>query len=109
MGINTVAVLLNDFTHEFDGDGPLGKRIAHAMMTWNHGSNRPGDLKGYFHAGRVISAAHADYEQVVIIGKNTGCTVYDAKDLSYLALDSMAQCLKRHGWSAKPPAKAKRK
>jgi hypothetical protein len=53
MGFNTVAVLLNDFTHEFEGDGPLGKRIAHAMMPWNHGSNLP----GLFQIGQV--AAHS--------------------------------------------------
>ena len=34
MGYNTVVVLLNDFQHEIERDGPIGSRIARAMSFW---------------------------------------------------------------------------
>lgn len=106
MGLNTVAVIFNDFTHEFEKDGPLGQRIARAMQSYGSQHDR---LPVYFGAGQVISMAHADYEQVVIAGRNGGQKVLDAKDVSYSALDQMAECLRRHGWTAKPPSRRKKK
>lgn len=66
MGINTVAVLFNDQTNEFRRSGPLGERIADAMTAgW---SMRDRDrLATWFGCGQVISQAHADYSQVVVV------------------------------------------
>lgn len=105
MGYNTVAVLLNDHHGEFDRDGPLGKRIASAMLVYGRG----GTLDGWFGAGSVISRDHADYHQVTVVHGNTGCPIRDAKDLPYLTLLELAECLKRHGWRASPPPKRRRK
>lgn len=57
--------------------------------------------------GMVISQAHADHEQVVIVSKNGGQYVSDANDLSWIALEGMAECLRRHGWTAKRPSRRK--
>lgn len=104
MGFTSVAILHNDMTHEIERDGgELGKRIAYAMRSWDRVS-----LDGFFRVGRVISRDHSSAHQVVIVHGNTGCHITEAKDVSYLALGMMADCLKRHGWSAKPPKKSKR-
>ena len=103
MGLNTVAVLLNDKVHELQNDGPISRRIAHAMCNSTPAMHED----TYFGVGRVISRSHADHHQIVIVHGNTGCTIYDAKDLPYGALMDMADCLKRHGWTAKQPSKRK--
>jgi hypothetical protein len=105
MGFNTVAVLFNDFTHELERDGGYSKRIAEAMR--NVGHNREG-LSGWFGAGKCISQAHADYTQIVAVGGNTGKHIRDANDLDWMALDQMADCLRRHGWRVRPPGKRKK-
>lgn len=104
MGLNTVAVLLNDMTGEIERDGgEIGKRLAYAMRAWGRVS-----LEGFFRVGRVISRDHSSAHQVVVVHGGSGCHVVDAKDLPYLALSMMADCLNRHGWTAKPPKKSKR-
>jgi hypothetical protein len=105
MGFNTVAVLLNDFTHELERDGRYGARIAQAMR--NVGHRRDG-LSTWFGAGVCISQAHADYSQVVVVGKNTGQRLDDANDLDWYALKQLADALERHGWRVKPPARKRK-
>ena len=105
MGFNTVAVLLNDFTHELERDGRYGARIAEAMR--NCGHKREG-LSTWFGAGVCISQAHADYSQVVVVGKNTGKPLDEANDLDWYALKQLADALERHGWRLKPPARKRR-
>lgn len=104
MGNTSVAVLHNDMTGEIkERGGEIGKRMAYAMNTWNSVT-----LDGNFCVGRIISRDHSSAHQVVVVYGNTGCHVVDAKEVSYLALSQMADCLKRHGWSAKPPPKKRR-
>lgn len=109
MGLNTVAVLMNDCVHELENDdGTISKRMAFAMT---HHSRTTGN-DGYFCAGRVISCSHADDQQIVIVAGNTGFDLSDAdpetwKKLSYFSLSRMADALKKHGWSAKPPKNLK--
>lgn len=106
MGFNTVAVLLNDFTHDLAENGAhYGPRIAEAMR--NVGNKRYG-LSGYFGAGVCISQAHADYSQVVVVGRNTGKPLDEANDLDWYALKQLADALERHGWRVKPPARKRR-
>lgn len=105
MGFNTVAVLLNDRTHEFEASGDLGRRIAAEMRSYGD-SRRV--LPGWFGAGKIISQAHADYSQVVIVGRNTGCRIEDAKDLDWHAIDQMKRCLESRGYKVtkKPPPRS---
>jgi hypothetical protein len=107
MGFNTVAVLYNDETHRIRGDGPIGSKIATAMMRWDDRHRDP--LATHFGAGVVVSQAHADYSQVVVVGKNTGAPLSDCSDLDWYALDQLADALRRHGWTVKPPPPRKRK
>lgn len=104
MGFNTVAVLYNDF--DFSKQPDIGWRIQRAIRGW---SLRDRDsLATYFGAGMIVSQAHADYDQVVVVGRNRGRPISEANDLDYLALTQMAECLQRHGWTAKPPARRKK-
>lgn len=102
MGINTVAVIYNDFTHELAKDGRYGSRIADAIRAMP--SDDPSERS--FGAGMVISQAHADHEQVTIVGRNSGVAAEDAKDLGWAALQQMAECLERHGYKVTKPRKA---
>jgi hypothetical protein len=104
MGFNTVAVLYNDFNFAKQPD--IGRRIHDAMRGW---SMRDRDrMATHFGAGIVVSQAHADYTQIVAVGRNTGQPIEDCNDLDYLALQRMAECLIRHGWTARPPAKKRK-
>ena len=106
MGYNTVAVLLNDFTHEIEASGHAGKHMADAMRAYP--TRRKGDhLATWFGCGQVISQDHADGEQVVIVSHNSGVRADEAEDLGGQALHDMAECLKRHGYTVKPPIKSK--
>lgn len=105
MGYNTVAVLYNDFN--FKDDATIGPRLQSAMRGW---SERNQDrMATHFGAGIVISQAHADYSQVVVVGRNTGHPIVECNDLDHYALGQIADALRRHGWTVKPPAKIKRK
>lgn len=102
MGFNTVAVLYNDFTSEIRASGRLGERIAGAMQSW---SQRDRDrMATNFGAGMVVSQAHADYSQVVVVGQNCGRPITECNDLDLYALGQIADALRRHGWSVKSPA-----
>lgn len=106
MGFNTVAVLYNDQTSRFKTDPTIGPEIAKAMQGW---SMRDRDrLAVWFGAGMVVSQAHADYSQVVVVGRNTGKPIVDCDDLDHYALGQIADALRRHGWSVKPPAKVRK-
>lgn len=99
MGFNTVAVLYNDHTHRIAEDGPLGERIAKAMRMWSVRDRDP--LVTHFGAGQVVSQAHADYSQVVVVGRNTGKPINECDDLDYYALQQIADALKRHGYTVR--------
>ncbi len=99
MGWNTVAVLYNDFIGDLKRDqGRYGPEIAAAILALGHPpEHRRHHLS--FGAGRVISQAHADYDQVVIVGQNSGQLLQDAETVSRYALVQMAECLERHGYT----------
>src|SRR5689334_10267154 len=107
MGFNTVAVLYNDHTHRFrSDDGSISKDIGRAMQHW---SIRDRDsMATHFGAGMIVSQAHADYSQVVVVGQNRGRPIVECDDLDPYALGQIADALRRHGWNVKPPAKRKR-
>jgi hypothetical protein len=105
MGFNTVAVLYNDV--DFAKQRMIGERIQDAIRGW---SIRDRDhLATNFGAGMVVSQAHADYSQVVVVGQNRGRQIVECNDLDHYALGQIADALRRHGWTVKPPVKPKRK
>lgn len=96
MGFNTVAVIHNDFFDEIQKSGPLGARIAAAILSFP--PRRPEDA--YFGAGKIISMAHADQWQVTVVGTNTGYIVGDTKgELPPEVLEAVAKSLERHGYT----------
>lgn len=99
MGFTTVAILHNDLSHQIEKSEGLGRDIASAMRAIWSARNDSTDFK----VGRVISCEHSGAYQIVIVHGNTGEPLREAKDLHYSALNQMADCLKRHGWTAKPP------
>lgn len=105
MGFNTVAVLYNDFN--FATEQHIGERIRQAMLGW-HGRDRD-RMVTHFGAGMVVSQAHADYSQVVVVGRNTGSPIVECNDLDHYALSQLADALVRHGWTVKPPTKKRQK
>lgn len=96
MGYNTVVVLYNDHTDCFAKDGPLGGRIAKAMQAWSYRSRDPSAT--YFGSGMVVSQDHADYDQVVVVGQNSGRPLSECNDLSWMAIDQLKNALERHGY-----------
>jgi hypothetical protein len=105
MGFNSVAVLYNDFNFA-NGTPELGHRIQDAIRGW---SIRDRDsMATHFGCGIVVSQAHADYPQVVVVGKNTGRPITEATGLDRLALDQMVTCLVNHGYKVTAPKPARR-
>jgi hypothetical protein len=105
MGFNTVAVLYNDFNFA-NATPELGNRIQDAIRGW---SWRDRDsMATHFGCGIVVSQAHADHTQIVAVGQNTGQPIQDCNDLDYIALAAMAECLIRHGWTARAPARKRK-
>ena len=92
MGYNTVVVLLNDQTERWPDE---------IFDAWTNVEDGKG---GYFGWGQVVSCAHADQEQLVMVSCNTGSRILPAKkpvwtpDLHYLAY-----VLRTHGYSVEPP------
>lgn len=106
MGFNTVAVLYNDHTYAFRQDGALGQRIATAMTAgWSE--RHRNKLATWFGAGQIVSQAHADYSQIVVCGRNTGAPLSECNELDWFALHQLAEALRRHGYTVKPPRKSK--
>jgi hypothetical protein len=105
MGFNTVAVLYNDHTHRFREEGErIGRDIARSMQSYSLRRERP--LEVNFGAGVVVSQAHADYSQVVVVGRNSGAPISECHDLDWYALAQCEEALRRHGYTVKKPKKA---
>lgn len=76
MGINTVAVLYNDMIHLMRSNSKIGDELAAAIT---HGWSSRDRLRfaKHFTGGMVISQAHADYSQIVVVGRNSGAMLAD--------------------------------
>ena len=96
MGYNTVAVIYNDFT------GDKNRRLESMDEAVRDYSFEPGRrFTNNFGYGMVISQAHADFDQVVIVGKNTGYTIDNVNNLGAGAASQMIDCLIRNGYLSK--------
>jgi hypothetical protein len=104
MGWNTVAVIYND--HIRDANRSL-VRMDQAIIHSSLGQNAT-DAGMRFGFGKIISTAHADYDQVVIVGQNSGSKADLETDLSWCAADQMIRCLEQNGYRVTKRRKAKR-
>lgn len=104
MGYNTVAVLYNDMISDIRDSANVGPRIAYAMraFTWPD-SHR----EAHFGYGQIVSQAHADHDQIVIVGQNRGRPLHECTDLALLTQEQLADALRLHGWTVKPPRKSR--
>lgn len=106
MGHNTTIILYNDMSSEWP------KEIRQAMQCWQPPHCRTDHFaeRGDFGYGHVISHAHADGDQVCIVGGNLG------RPLSPLSAPEMpgdltvlADLLRAHGYSVQAPGEEKAK
>lgn len=97
MGFNTVAVLLNDWTHDIEREKP---DLAAAMRAYTIRRQRPDDLR--FKGGEVISQDHASGTQVVVVHGNTGWAV-NSRDGEREQLDALADVLRSRGYGVRYP------
>jgi hypothetical protein len=67
MGMNTAAIIRNDFLHEIEKDPDFGKKVAEAVRA--NGDER---VMSYHGQGfDVLPCSHADNVQVIAISGNT--------------------------------------
>lgn len=98
MGYNTVAVLLNDQTNRMPDE--MRHSVRSAAVPFDR-------LQLDFGYGRVISQAHADDSQVVIVARNSGELARNAEGVDPWALEQMKMCLERHGYRVTKSYKSK--
>lgn len=115
MGFNTVMMVLNDTVDVGAKDPEIGQRIRDAVISWSSRDRDPGRCDIYARSDRaiasyasVISQAHADYSQVVVVGRNCGAPIVECNELDHYALGQIADALRRHGWTVKPPSKKRK-
>lgn len=103
MGFNTVAVLLNDHAEDIRKSGRLGERIHDAICAYSHKPRNRIDR--YFGAGSIVSMAHADFPQVVVVYQNTGWSAWD-ENIPPEALEAIARALRDNGYRVTKPKAA---
>lgn len=111
MGYNTVLVVYNDTVDWGAKDPDIGKRIHLAVRSWSDRHRDRSQLDiialsgggGGASYGQVCSQAHADYDQVVVVGQNRGRPLEDCTDLGVMTQRELAEALIKHGWTVKPP------
>lgn len=57
MGFRTVVVLSNDFSHEWENDPALGKKIMHSAVHRDH----------HFQYGQVVEQVHGDQQTLAVL------------------------------------------
>lgn len=100
MGWNTVVVLFNDLTSEWDD------RVAQAARAWRR---NPRGLRGsgWFGFGQVLSMDHADGRQVVVVHGNTGRAMSPSDPAEQADLDALAMVLRGHGYTVRRPGRTR--
>lgn len=101
MGFNTSLMIRNDNMHSLKNDIHLGQRIYNAICKLNIPKGRLmyGDLD--FGQGEVISQAHADANQLIVVGGNRGQTMEDFsnnENSDWFVIHQMKQYLEKHGY-----------
>lgn len=103
MGFNTVAMILNDRLHDLRDSSDFGARVYNAAVSFTWGEARRDFLR--FREGCIISQAHADTWQPVVVGRNAGYSLW-AEDVPSAALDAVASALRDKGYRVTKPKKA---
>lgn len=104
MGYNTVALILND-TIGMDRDNPaFGEQTLRAIDSWPGRDPYKFDLEaGRQRSLRVISVAHADYRQVVVVHRNCGRVLNRGGEPMDGDLEALADILRDRGWKVTAP------
>ena len=109
MGYYSVAVFFNDFNHELRTDPNAGERIGAAISGYTVKDYRPGVTT--FKYGQVISQAHADTAQVLVVGGRDGGVgglINDPEQpIDQSAIWQMKTCLENHGYRVTKKRKVK--
>lgn len=93
MGYNTVAVLYNDHGYRIKDRAPdINEAMSRKSIT--------GD--GDFGYGEIISCQHADCDQVIIVGQNSG-RLLTYREGNRQDFDILANLLRERGYSVKAP------
>lgn len=100
MGFNSVAVIFNDHLHDIKNSSTFGSDVYYAVREVDLNPNNR-DLKGYFGSGMIISSAHADFDQLVVVGQNRGRLLRDEKNPSPVLINQLVDYLKDQGYSVR--------
>jgi hypothetical protein len=99
-------VLLNDTVDYGAKDSQIGQRILDAVRAYPARDRDRGrldifarpDAGGGASYGSVISQAHADYSQIVVVGRNYGRPLHECADLDWYAVDQLKTALEKNGY-----------
>lgn len=112
MGYNSVVVVMNDALGMIEEDPTFGRNLAAGIRGCHIREDR--DVPAYSPSGRgvhcnaaeVISTAHADIPQVVVVKGNTGFAYRYGEALPESVLEDLKFVLDQHGYSVrKKPTK----
>ena len=112
MGYNSVLVVMNDALDMIRNDPEFGERVYQSTLSVRdredvsaHSNN--GGI--FCNAATVISSAHADEPQVMVVKHNTGWVYRYGKTLPDSVLEDLAFVLEQHGYRISRKKKAQEK
>lgn len=115
MGYNTAVLVMDDALHAIKEDPKFGENLYYAVLESQRGKQvdipartyRDGEVQGiYCNAATVISSAHADDPQVMVIKYNSGYVAKYKGTLPDHVIEDMKWVLKQHGYHvSKEPKK----
>lgn len=115
MGYNTAIVVMNDALSVIKNDPKFGESLYNAVSQAHRGESidvpahtyRDGEVRGvYCNAATVVSVAHADEPQVMVIKYNSGYVAKYKETLPDHVIEDMKWVLKQHGYRvSKEPKK----
>ena len=101
MGLNTSVILYNDHANRW----PQEIRDAMAKFEWS-GANKSKSPResGFFGYGNLIGIAHADFDQICIVGGNVGRQLNNGAPPALPGdLELLAQYLRDQGYKVTAP------
>jgi hypothetical protein len=116
MGYNTAVVVMNDALGAIKDDPKFGENLYYAILESQRNkqvdvpaySYRDGEVRGvHCNAATVISGAHADDPQVMVVKYNTGYVAKYKEELPDYVIEDMKWVLKQHGYRVSKEPKKK--
>ena len=107
MGYNTAVIVMNDALGAIKDDPKFGENLYNAVLEVQRNTQvdvpahtyRDGKVQGVFcNAATVLSTAHADDPQVMVIKHNTGYVAKYKETLPDHVIEDMKWVLKQHGY-----------